>query len=106
MRGSYIVSMFIDRCFHRLFDAQWQSNVRSQPRLNAPFERQKVLVYRYDRRIPDSRLYHLRLRNPEFLHQVCLALRTRPSRGDPTNLDSIRSRDKWNSAGYAAAASG
>jgi hypothetical protein len=27
-------------------------------------------------------------------------------RGGPTNLDKIRGRDKWNSAGYAAAASG
>jgi hypothetical protein len=27
-------------------------------------------------------------------------------RGGPTNSDSFRGRDKWNSAGYAAAASG
>ena len=27
-------------------------------------------------------------------------------RGGPTNLDRFRGRDKWNSAGYAAAASG
>jgi hypothetical protein len=27
-------------------------------------------------------------------------------RGGPTNLDGFRGRDKWNSAGYAAAASG
>jgi len=27
-------------------------------------------------------------------------------RGGPTNLDKNRGRDKWNSAGYAAAASG
>jgi hypothetical protein len=26
-------------------------------------------------------------------------------RGGPANLDKIRGRDKWNSAGYAAAAS-
>jgi hypothetical protein len=26
-------------------------------------------------------------------------------RGGPTNLDKIHSRDKWNSVGYAAAAS-
>jgi len=28
------------------------------------------------------------------------------NRGGPTNLDKNRGRDKWNSAGYAAAASG
>jgi hypothetical protein len=28
------------------------------------------------------------------------------ARGGPTNLDKNRGRDKWNSAGYAAAASG
>jgi DNA-binding response OmpR family regulator len=28
------------------------------------------------------------------------------NRGGPTNLDGFRGRDKWNSAGYAAAASG
>jgi hypothetical protein len=36
----------------------------------------------------------------------CGNVRCLAHRGGPTNLDKNRGRDKWNSAGYAAAASG
>jgi len=41
---------------------------------------------------------------PLFLHLHGLLFTA--WRGGPTNLDKFRGRDKWNSAGYAAAASG
>jgi hypothetical protein len=39
-------------------------------------------------------------------HRVLIRLGGAFDRGGPTNLGSFRGRDKWNSAGYAAAASG
>jgi hypothetical protein len=62
---------------------------------------------------------HIYLRNSDCLWERCRVgkhqsiwrgsaedVAMMPERGGPTNLDKFRGRDKWNSAGYAAAASG